>query len=300
MKKAIITGATGVIGTAMIKELTDHGVEVLVLCREGSVRNSQIPEHPLVTRKYCSLGELASLEPMDKKYDVFYHLAWEGTTGKARDDMYLQNQNVKYALDAVGVAKRWGCHTFIGAGSQAEYGCVKGALKPDTPAFPTMGYGIGKLAAGLMTRQYAHQLGLKHIWVRIVSVYGSNDGNGSLVMTVLNKLKQAETPQLTKCEQIWDYLYSGDAARAFALLGEKGVDGKTYVLGSGRVRPLREYVEDIRDTVAPGAGLDFGVLDYYPHQAMHLQADASELEKDTGWRTATPFVRGIRHIIDEE
>lgn len=134
MKRAVITGATGAVGTALVKELASNGIEVLVLCRKGSKRNGQIPEYELVTKKYCALNELAAVQnDTGKNYDIFYHFAWEGTTGAARNDMYLQNQNVRYALDAVAAAKRFGCHTFIGAGSQAEYGRVEGLLKPDTP-----------------------------------------------------------------------------------------------------------------------------------------------------------------------
>ena len=44
---------------------------------------------------------------------------------------------------------------------------------------------------------------------------------------------------------MWDYLYSGDAARAFFLLGERGRDGKTYVLGSGKAEPVKNYVSMI-------------------------------------------------------
>ena len=125
MKRAIITGATGSVGTALIKELVSNDVEVLVLCREGSKRNDNILKHPLVEKIYCSLDELEHLEnDTGKVYDVFYHFAWQGTTGASRNDMYLQNKNVKYTLDAVGAAHRFGCHTFIGAGSQAEYGRV--------------------------------------------------------------------------------------------------------------------------------------------------------------------------------
>ena len=95
MKKAIITGATGAVGTALVKELIKNNVEILVFCREGSGRNHQIPVHPLVTRKYCCLDQLVSIEnDTGKTYDVFYHFAWEGTTGAARNDMYLQNRNV--------------------------------------------------------------------------------------------------------------------------------------------------------------------------------------------------------------
>ena len=298
MNRAIITGATGTVGTAIIQELINQNIEVLVFCRSDSKRVSQIPSSPLVTIKYCSLDELAGVEnDTGKEYDIFYHLAWEGTNGSARDDYYLQNKNVKYALDAVAAAKRFGCGTFIGVGSQAEYGRVEGMLQSNTPTFPTMGYGIGKLSDRLFTRQYAHQMGIKHIWVRILSVYGPNDGAQSLISSTVNKLLAGEVPQLTKCDQMWDFLYSGDAAKAFVLLGDKGKDGKTYVLGSGEVRPLREYIKDLRDVVSPKSDLAFGAIGYYPHQVMHLQADIKELTQDTGWKPSVDFKDGIERLL---
>lgn len=301
MKRAILTGATGAVGTALIKELIKNEIEVLVLCREGSIRNHCIPSHPLVTKEYCDISQLSSVQnDTGKEWDVFFHFAWMGTTGVARNDMYLQNQNVQYALDAVGAAKRFGCNTFIGAGSQAEYGRVEGVLRPDTPTFPEMGYGIGKLCAGQMTREYAHQVGLKHIWVRILSVYGPNDGAQSMVMSTISKLKNGEIPQFTKAEQLWDYLYSGDAALAFRLLGEKGLDGKTYVLGSGEAHPLAEYIEKIRDAVDPKVDINIGAIPYSEKQVMHLQADVKELQVDTGWAAHIAFSEGIEKILKEQ
>lgn len=300
MKRAIVTGGTGAVGTALIKELINNNIEVLVFCREGSTRNTNIPVNPLVQTMYCDLTELSQIENLiGKTYDTFYHFAWMGTTGAARNDMYLQNQNVRYALDAVGAAKRFGCTTFIGAGSQSEYGRVEGMLKPDTPAFPEMGYGIAKLCAGQMTREYAHQLGMQHIWVRILSVYGPNDGGQSMVMSTINKLQKGEVPQFTKGEQLWDYLYSGDAGRAFRLIGEKGVDGKTYVLGSGQAQPLAEYIKVIRDIVSPNGQIELGAVPYAPKQVMCLQADVAELSKDTGFIPETEFATGIKGIIGE-
>ena len=177
MKRAVVTGATGTIGTALIDELIRNDMEVVVICNPDSERNDRIPEDEHIRKLYCPLCRLKSLEnTTGKEYDVFYHLAWQGTGGPFRNDIYLQYRNVQYSLDAVGAAKRFGCRTFIGAGSQAEYGRFNGKLKPETPAFPETGYGIGKLSAGLMTREYAHQAGLRHIWVRALSVYGPNDG----------------------------------------------------------------------------------------------------------------------------
>lgn len=301
MKRVILTGATGAIGTALISECIRQGTEVLALCRDGSPRNNRIPRHPLVTMRFCSLEQLAQVEnDTGKTWDVFYHFAWEGTVGPARNDMYLQNRNVRYTLDAVAAAKRFGCHTFIGAGSQAEYGRVEGVLRPDTPAFPEMGYGMAKLCAGQMSRAYAHTLGLRHIWPRIVSVYGPNDGPQSMVMSTIRTLRQGEVPRLTKGEQMWDYLYSEDAARAFYALGKHGGDGKVYVLGSGQARPLADAVREIREETAPGGEIALGALPYGENQVMYLCADITELVQDTGWSPQWTFRQGIREILKQE
>ena len=55
----------------------------------------------------------------------------------------------------------------------------------------------------------------------------------------------------TRGEQLWDYLYRKDAAKAFVLAAQRGKDGRVYPVGSGMVRPLSDYIKDIRDAVNP-------------------------------------------------
>lgn len=294
MERAIITGATGAVGVALINELISHDIEVLVFCRRESQRASNIPKHPLVTVQYASMNEFCKVEnDTGKMYHVFYHLAWEGTTGEARNNMHLQNQNVKYALDAVNMAKRFGCDLFVGIGSQAEYGRKNAPLTETTSPDPENGYGIAKLCAGYMTRESAHQNQMKHVWVRILSVYGPYDNANSLISSAMAKLKQRKTPQLTKGEQVWDYLYSEDAARALYLLGLNGVDGRSYVLGSGEPRVLAEYIKELRDIISPDGSLGFGAVPYGDKQVMYLAADISLLRKDTGFVPKYSFREGI-------
>ena len=153
MKKAVITGPTGAIGMALIQCLADNGIDVVAVVRPGSARADRIRESEHVSVVYCDLKELDRLPSLiEGGADVFYHFAWDGTFGDSRNNMYLQNNNVKYALDAVDAAYELGCKTFIGAGSQAEYGRYEGDLNASVPAFPENGYGIAKLCAGQMTR----------------------------------------------------------------------------------------------------------------------------------------------------
>ena len=294
--KAIISGATGAIGMALIHELIATGHEILVLCRESSPRSKNIPDHALVKKIDCPLDRMCGLEP-NEKYDVFYHFAWEGTTGASRNDMYLQNRNVKYTLDAVELAKRCGCHTFIGAGSQAEYGRVEGKLTPSTPTFAENGYGLAKLCASQMSRVMCEKLGIRHIWTRILSVYGPYDTEGSMVMSTIRKLRNGEKTAFTKGEQIWDYLYSRDAAKAFVAIAECGRDGAIYCLGSGEGQKLCDHIKTIGNIVAPEAELGIGELPYPPRQVMYLCADITALTADTGFVPETAFEDGIKETL---
>lgn len=299
MKKVIITGPTGAIGIALIQELVMQGIEVTAVCHRESKRLSRIPSDKLVQVVECDLEELFSLtELLEHDYDVFYHFAWACTTGDSRNNVEGQLTNLNYTIDAVEVAALLGCKRFIGAGSQAEYGRYEGMLNTKVPTFPENGYGMAKLCAGQMSRLRCQQLGIEHIWTRVLSVYGPFDGENTLIISMIRKLLQKETPKCTKGEQIWDYIYSKDTARAFRLLGEKGIDGKTYCIGSGVGIPLKEYILTIRDQIDETLAVGLGEVPYGDKQVMYLCADISELEADTGFQVKYSFDEGIRETIE--
>ena len=299
MKKVILTGGTGMLGLALIQLFIQKKIEVLVIVRPNSKRREALPVSDYVKVIECDLSNLSAVkEQLCDTYDAFFHFAWDGTFGESRNDMQLQNQNVKAALDAVELAKAAGCTTFLGAGSQAEYGRVDGIkLGPDTPTKPETGYGIGKLCAGQMTRILCQQMGMKHIWVRILSTYGPHDGLHTMVMSGIIKMLNQERPQYTKGEQMWDYLYCEDAARAFYLAAEQGIDGSVYCIGSGQVRPLAEYITVIRDTIDKNIEIGFGEVPYYDKQVMYLCADIENLQRDTGFQPEISFEEGIRRTV---
>jgi nucleoside-diphosphate-sugar epimerase len=284
------------IGCAIVRSALKQGINVLCLVRKGSNRTEILPTSDNLEIQYASIQDYARLE-IDGTYDAFFHLAWEKTFVSTRDDVNTQLKNVEYTLDAVRLAKKAGCDVFIGAGSQAEYGIVSTPLKPDTSVDPQSGYGIAKYTAGKLGSLLASQIKIRHIWFRILSTFGPFDGKNTLVMQVINELLQGHSPELTKCEQVWDYLYCDDAARAFLMAAEHGSDGMVYPLGSGNPRTLSEYANTIKDIVNPTATLQFGKKDYYPHQAMYLCADVSDLKKDTGWEPEVSFEEGIRRTL---
>lgn len=299
MGRVIITGPTGAIGMALIKELVLLNTEVIAVCHRGSSRIRNIPCSEFVRIVECDLSEIRSLPDLldkENEYGCFVHLAWAGAAGDARNDTGLQTDNIRYTLDAVEVAAKLGCRRFIGAGSQAEYGRSNDILRPDTPAFPENGYGMAKLCAGQMSRLRCEQLGIEHIWTRILSVYGPFDGENTLISSLIRTLKAGEHFACTGAGQIWDYIYSEDAAKAFVALMDKGIPGKTYMIASGESHPLKHYIEIVKGLIDPDAVIGYGEIPYSPLQVMNLRADISELENDTDFRARTMFCDGIALI----
>lgn len=283
MKRILITGATGMIGSAVVREALKQDYEITCIVRQNSSRVANIPQDERVHIANCDISDYKTLE-LDGTFDVLIHLAWDKTSVGGRDDVDCQLKNIEYTLDAVRLAKRCGCSVFIGAGSQAEYGVQTVPLTPDLPVKPESGYGIAKYTAGKLSALLCKQLGIRFNWLRILSVYGPNDGENTLISYCVRELKAGRSPEFTKCEQIWDYLHCDDAARAFLAVAERGIDGKFYPLGSGHGRKLKDYLIDLQQQIAPAVPLLFGKKEYYPHQPMYLVADVSELEKDTGWK----------------
>ena len=297
IRRVVVSGPTGEIGLALINLLSEQQIEVLALCRPNSKRKKYIPQSPYVVIKECDLSAISDLPTMPTKYDAFFHLGWCGSYGEERDSLYLQTQNIKYELDAVNLAEKLGCKVFVGAGTQAEYGRKNKPLTPKTSVEPETAYGMAKLCAGWFSRLECEKKGIKHIWMRIASVYGPGDGPNTLITYMMKQLKYQQDIMLTPCEQIWDYLFSKDAARAFYLVAEKGVSGKTYCLGSGQAMPLKQYMTEVQKLIDEQKLLTqiiYGGKSYGENQMMYLCADISALKQDTGFKPKTAFEDGLK------
>lgn len=307
MQSIILTGATSMLGIALIQSCLKRGTRVTALVRENSQKLAALPDSPLLTVHPCELDNLKNLlaGPLSalgilqsaQNADAFYHLAWGSTSHTGREDARAQAANIDTTLDAAELAARLSCKRLVGAGSQAEYGRKDHAIREDEPVAPETAYGAAKYAAGKLSAQRCAELGMEHVWTRIFSVYGPYNAKSTMVMSVIGTLLKGETPALTPCGQMWDYLYSADAGEALYLAGEKGQPGKTYNIGSGAIRPLSEYVEELKNTIDPALKLGIGQNPYSPKQVMHLLADITALKEDTGFAPQTSFEEGIAKTI---
>ncbi|MEG0961761.1 MAG: NAD(P)-dependent oxidoreductase [Lachnospiraceae bacterium] len=298
MNKIIVTGASGPVGVMLIREAIKNKIEVLAIVRPNTTKRMDIPVNPLVRIIECDIENILKLQyEITEKYDVFYHLAWTNTGDEGRNNPFLQAENIQYTLKAAQLAVTLGCKVFVGAGSQAEYGLHHKAIKESTQTNPVTLYGISKLAAGQLVMEYCKNQGIRCNWVRIFTIYGPYENGYILMSYVIQSFLKQEKPILTPCEQIWDFLYCEDAVRALLIIGECAPTSKVYCLGSGKCDLLKNDITKIRDMINPKLEIGFGEKPYGEKQIMHLEADISELTRDTGFQTKYSFEEGIEKTI---
>jgi nucleoside-diphosphate-sugar epimerase len=240
-----------------------------------------------------ALQEALTLEPVD----AAFHLAWAGVTSEFKNNPEQITRNVSGTLRIWDLLHKSGCKTWIGLGSQAEYGPYLGVLDEKSAVAPVTAYGMAKLAVGQLTAQLCSMSSMRYVWLRLLSAYGPDDDNRHMVPTVIRALLRGEKPSLTAGEQVWDYLYVVDAAEALCAVLETDAEG-VFMLSSGNTSTIRSAVELLRDYIDSGLMVGFGDIPYSVDQVMHLEADNTRLRTATGWLPTTDLTTGLQQTVD--
>lgn len=298
MKTAIVSGANGFIGSAVVRELLDHDYRVYALVRENSYDN--VPKDSRVQITVCDLSDIRKLpEKLPKeRFDVFYHIAWEGSAGSARGDTALQLKNAQWTVDALHAARDLGCMRVVCAGSIMEHEAMMTTFTQGMQ--PTAGiiYGGGKLVAHVMSMPVAAQIGIELLWAEITNAYGPGERSPRLVNTTIRKCVKGEVPKFTAGTQNYDFVYIDDAAKAFRLIGEKGRPFHEYTVGSSKARPLKDFLLEMQEAIAPGLQFQFGCMPFTGASLPLEEFDCSKTERDTGFRAQVEFAEGCRRTME--
>lgn len=300
MKKAIVTGANGFIGSYLVKELLSQSIEVIAVVRNEKSNIDSLGNNEKLKVVYCELDEINTLTEKitDRDIDVFYHFAWTGSAGDARVDENLQTQNALWTVDSVRVAKELGCKRFVGAGSIMEKETIAAVYTQDNQPGMAYIYGTGKLTAYCISKSVAAQLGIEHVWGIITNAYGPGEFSPRFVNTTIRKIIKGKPLQFTAATQNYDFIYITDVAKAFYHIGVSGKPFCNYTIGSSKAKPLKEFIIEMQKTLAPNSELQFGDIPFTGINMPLSEFSTEDIEKDTGFRATVTFSEGVQKTMD--
>ncbi len=292
--RVFLTGANGFLGREIARELRAHGHVIAGLLRQASEQSSgghDICGDFLKPETYRDA--LKDFAP-----DALVHCGWHGVAASERETR-SQLENVPAAGELVAAAAEAGARIAVGLGSQAEYGHYDHLLSEDAVTRPVTLYGIAKLAAGASFLRIARQCGMRGVWARIFSLYGPGETAPTMLSYLARTLAAGQTPALTPCTQIWDYLHVRDAARAIDdLLAFDSAQG-VFNIATGQEIVLRDVVLHLRDIMAPGIEPQFGAVPIGSEQSVYLAGNVAKLMGLAGWRPQVTLDQGLREIARE-
>ncbi|WNJ90033.1 NAD(P)-dependent oxidoreductase [Bosea sp. 685] len=297
--KLFLTGATGFVGAETLRVALEDGHEVAAAIRPGSPAPRLAQLAGRFARLEIDLRDQAALTAAMTKYrpDAVLHLAWSGVANAARFDRRQITDNVEAACALVEACVAAGVNSFVGVGSQGEYGAGS-SMREDVLPEPTTLYGAAKVASLFLTRQLAAQAGIRHAWLRLFSTYGPDDNDGWLIPMLVNEMLAGRRPKTTLGTQSWDWLHVEDVARGILAVATTESAAGVFNLGSGRAVRVRDVVERIRDLTAPGMELVFGEIPFRPDQVMHMEADNARLRAATGWEPRIDIDTGLADTVE--
>ena len=321
--RVIVTGGAGFIGSALIRHLVlKKGYDVLnvdALTYAGNLASlTSVDDKPSYRFLQADICDRAAMEKAVSEFrpDRIMHLAAEShvdrsITGAA--DFIQTNVIGTFTLleTARGYWSGLSGHQkvafrFLHVSTDEVYGSVgdDGLFREDTPYDPSSPYSASKASSDHLAKAWERTYGLPVVVSNCSNNYGPYHFPEKLIpLTILNALAGERLPVYGKGENVRDWLYVEDHARALDLIAERGRAGETYNVGGRNERKNIDVVTricEVLDRVAPAnrprADLIEFVTDRPGHDARYA-IDASKLENELGWRAQENFDTGIEKTV---
>jgi dTDP-glucose 4,6-dehydratase len=321
----IVTGGAGFIGSALVRHLlatTPHRVlnvdKLTYAGNPASLRD--VEQCPLYAFVQADIADRATMDRLLAEFrpDAIMHLAAESHVDRSIDGpaAFIQTNVVgTYTLlEAARAywmrldAGRKAAFRFQHISTDEVYGSLgsEGLFTETTPYDPRSPYSASKAASDHLVSAWYHTYGLPGVITNCSNNYGPYHFPEKLIpLTILNAMEAQPLPVYGRGDNIRDWLYVEDHARALTLVLEKGRPGETYNIGGRNERTNLRVVEticDILDTLRP---LKNGtsrrkLITFVPDRPGHDQRyaiDATKVETELGWRAVEHFESGLAKTI---
>ena len=324
MKTILITGGAGFIGSAVVRQFineTNHRVvNVDKLTYAGNLQSlasvSSDPRFRFEKVDICDAAEVARVF-REHQPDAVMHLAAEShvdrsITGPAE---FIQT-NIFGTYTLLEAARNYwsslagdkkAAFRFQHISTDEVYGSLgdAGFFTEETAYEPNSPYSASKASSDHLVRAWHHTYGLPVVTTNCSNNYGPYHFPEKLIpLVILNAVNGKPLPIYGKGDNIRDWLYVDDHARALRLVLEKGKLGETYNIGGWNEKTNLEVVDaictildELRPQGAPHSGLKTYVQDRPGHDKRYA-IDAGKIERELGWKPQETFETGLRKTVE--
>lgn len=295
-KKAIVTGADGFIGRNIVKELLNNDYLVYAIVLNTVEAKAIIGNHAQLHYLECDMNHYKNLQKCDELQNIpmLFHFAWEGVSDNKSSDYMVQLNNARCSCELQTVASNLGIKRLVFASSIMEYEHIK-AVEHEEYNLPLRNtYHIIKSTTRNLLQLRCSNMNMEFIPVIISNVYGIGENSPRLINTTIRNLLQGRHMSFTSGEQLYDFIYIDDAARAIRLSAENGKNNKIYYIGNKQQRPLKEFLYELRDAVAPNMNLGVGEIEFQGISLDYTEFDTCGIFEDFEFTPRFSFSEGIK------
>jgi len=295
VRRVLLTGARGFIGRHAVEPLLARGHEVHAVTSRPPPQTARRGLHWHRTdllERGAGRALIIDVKPSD-----LLHFAWFAEPGA----FWTSPENERWVdatMDLLEAFADAGGRRTVIAGSCAEYDWSAESPFSEiaTPLRPATLYGRSKHELRIRAEDLAATRGLSLAWGRIFFVFGPDEHPDRLVASVIRALLQQKRAETTAGEQVRDFIYAPELARAFVALLDSNVNGAVNV-ATGEAVSVRSLAEMIADQVGHPELLVSGALPSRAGEPPALVADTGQLRKEVGWTPALGLAEALVRTV---
>ncbi len=298
--KVMVTGGAGFIGSTVVDMLVEAGHSVVIVDDLSTGRKSNINPKARFYQVDIRSPEMRDVFEAERPEVISHHAAQMDVRRSMADPLFDADVNILGSIKLANLAREFGTRKFIHISSGgAAYGePVYLPCDEKHPVTPLCFYGASKFTFEMYLYIYQQSFGLDYSVIRYPNVYGPRqDPHGEAGVVAIfagQMLRQQPVTIFGSGEQVRDFVFVSDCARANLMLLEKG-SGQVYNLGSGIGTSINEIFAALKEITAYPFDARFAAAK--PGETFKIYLDASRAKSDLGWMPAYDLMAGLKQTV---
>ena len=303
IRRVLVTGAHGFIGSHLARALLDKGYEVGILARETSDLSRIRDIEGRISLHSADLRDPSSVQKAVEgaRPEAVIHLAtYYAVEHRPEEVGVMMDTNVKGTIALLDACRDRGLSLFLNMSTCAVYRERNSPLDETDPVSPQNLYALTKLQAEDSCRFYSDRLGVPAASLRLFPPYGPADNDRRLIPYVIRSLLAGQDVRLTTGTQRWDFVYVDDVVAALlAALGqpEKTVSAGILNIATGDPCSVSDLVTQLYEMLGSKGNLLWGAIPHRTNEVWYNSGSPEKIRSVLGWTPETSLNEGLRRTI---